>query len=216
MKRVLSEKDKEGQSGPQSGGSPSKTTQDGGSQHFFKIVTVFSCGEFLRCTFLFQTNPLLWPEQTQRRVDKSILFYYPSIYLLSLLVLSLLMFYRSLLKIYLVWYAYRLIQQEGIVPLQQPILLLFLGLIDAATTAWVPLCDGRAHLKLNVISSSSLLFSVRSASDTGQRPSAPRTNSEGHGSLKTKEHSPNPDRDKAAGKKSSDSGEEADKDFILI
>lgn len=41
LKRVLSEKDKEGQSVPQSGGSPSKTTQDGGSQHFFEIVTVF-------------------------------------------------------------------------------------------------------------------------------------------------------------------------------
>ncbi|XP_028985183.1 F-actin-uncapping protein LRRC16A-like isoform X2 [Betta splendens] len=44
------------------------------------------------------------------------------------------------------------------------------------------------------------------------RPSPLRANSEEHGPFKTK----NPDKDKAAGKKSSDSGEEADKDFILI
>ncbi|XP_075937574.1 F-actin-uncapping protein LRRC16A-like [Anarhichas minor] len=53
-------------------------------------------------------------------------------------------------------------------------------------------------------------------SDSVQRPSRLRTNSEDHGSFKTKDQSPNPDKDKAAGKKSSDSGEEADKDFILI
>ncbi|XP_068591580.1 F-actin-uncapping protein LRRC16A-like isoform X2 [Cebidichthys violaceus] len=53
-------------------------------------------------------------------------------------------------------------------------------------------------------------------SDSVQRPSRLRTNSEDHGSFKTKDQSPNPDKDKAAGKKTSDSGEEADKDFILI
>ncbi|XP_050931931.1 F-actin-uncapping protein LRRC16A isoform X2 [Lates calcarifer] len=56
----------------------------------------------------------------------------------------------------------------------------------------------------------------RVASDSVQRPSPLRTNSEDHGPFKTKDQSPNPDKDKAAGKKSSDSGEEADKDFILI
>ncbi|XP_042345949.1 F-actin-uncapping protein LRRC16A-like isoform X2 [Plectropomus leopardus] len=55
-----------------------------------------------------------------------------------------------------------------------------------------------------------------SVSDSVQRPSALRANSEDHGSFKTKDQSSNPDKDKAAGKKSSDSGEEADKDFILI
>lgn len=58
-----------------------------------------------------------------------------------------------------------------------------------------------------------LLFSVRSASESVQRSS---TNSEDRGSLKAKDQSPNPHKDKAAGKKSSDSGEEADKDLILI
>ncbi|XP_076593304.1 F-actin-uncapping protein LRRC16A-like isoform X1 [Chaetodon auriga] len=53
-----------------------------------------------------------------------------------------------------------------------------------------------------------------SVSDSVQRLSPLRTNSEDHGSFKAKEQSPNPD--KTAGKKSSDSGEEADKDFILI
>lgn len=53
-------------------------------------------------------------------------------------------------------------------------------------------------------------------SDSVQRPSPLRTNSEDHGSFKAKDQSPNPDKDKAARKKSSDSGEEADKDFILI
>ncbi|XP_040899698.1 F-actin-uncapping protein LRRC16A-like [Toxotes jaculatrix] len=56
---------------------------------------------------------------------------------------------------------------------------------------------------------------VRTASDSVQRPSPLRTSSEDHGP-KTKDQSPNPDKDKSAGKKSSDSGEEADKDFILI
>ncbi|XP_067366843.1 F-actin-uncapping protein LRRC16A-like isoform X4 [Channa argus] len=54
---------------------------------------------------------------------------------------------------------------------------------------------------------------VRAASDS-QRPSPLRTNSEDHGLFKTKDQSPN--LDKAMGKKSSDSGEEAEKDFILI
>lgn len=64
----------------------------------------------------------------------------------------------------------------------------------------------------------SLLFSGRagSVSDSIQRPSRLRTNSEDHGSFKTKDQAPNPDKDKAARKKSTDSGEEADKDFILI
>ncbi|TNN79985.1 F-actin-uncapping protein LRRC16A [Liparis tanakae] len=53
-------------------------------------------------------------------------------------------------------------------------------------------------------------------SDSVQRPSRLRANSEDHGSFKSKDQSQNPDKDKAAGKKSSDSGEEADKDFILI
>lgn len=53
-------------------------------------------------------------------------------------------------------------------------------------------------------------------SDSAQRASPLRTNSEDHGSLKAKDQSQNQDKDKAAGKKSSDSGEEADKDFILI
>lgn len=54
------------------------------------------------------------------------------------------------------------------------------------------------------------------ASDSVQRPSPLRANSEDHGPFKSKDQSPNPDKDKATGKKSSDSGEEADKDFILI
>ncbi|KAM6995384.1 F-actin-uncapping protein LRRC16A-like isoform 1-T1 [Tautogolabrus adspersus] len=55
-----------------------------------------------------------------------------------------------------------------------------------------------------------------SVSDSLQRPSPLRTNSEDHSSFKTKDQSPNRDKDKTAGKKSSDSGEEADKEFILI
>ncbi|XP_062421403.1 F-actin-uncapping protein LRRC16A-like isoform X2 [Pungitius pungitius] len=51
-------------------------------------------------------------------------------------------------------------------------------------------------------------------SDSAQRPSRLRTNSEDHGSIKIKDQSTK--TDKAAGKKSSDSGEEAEKDFILI
>ncbi|XP_039661914.1 F-actin-uncapping protein LRRC16A-like isoform X3 [Perca fluviatilis] len=53
-----------------------------------------------------------------------------------------------------------------------------------------------------------------SVPDSVQRPSRLRTNSEDHGSFKTKGQAPNPD--KAVRKKSSDSVEEADKDFILI
>ncbi|CAB1456548.1 unnamed protein product [Pleuronectes platessa] len=56
----------------------------------------------------------------------------------------------------------------------------------------------------------------RTASDSVQRSNPVRTNSEDHGPLKTKDQTPNPDKDKAAGRKSSDSREEADKDFILI
>ncbi|XP_058503606.1 F-actin-uncapping protein LRRC16A-like isoform X2 [Solea solea] len=56
----------------------------------------------------------------------------------------------------------------------------------------------------------------RTASDSAQRPNTVRTNSEDHGSLKTKDQCPNADKDKAAGKKSSESREEPDKDFILI
>uniref|UniRef100_A0A1A7XE59 Leucine rich repeat containing 16A n=1 Tax=Iconisemion striatum TaxID=60296 RepID=A0A1A7XE59_9TELE len=52
---------------------------------------------------------------------------------------------------------------------------------------------------------------VRSTSDTVRRSS---TNSEDQSSLKTKDKCPN--SDKATRKKSSDSGDEADKDFILI
>lgn len=61
------------------------------------------------------------------------------------------------------------------------------------------------------------MFSVRSppVSDPGQRPSLVRTNSEDQSSVKAKDQSPNPDKDKTTGKKSSDSGEEADKDLIL-
>lgn len=72
------------------------------------------------------------------------------------------------------------------------------------------------HLLLS--SSSLCACSVRAASvsDSVQRPSPLRTNSEDHGPFKTKDQSPNPDMDKAARKKSTDSGEEADKDFILI
>ncbi|XP_068179746.1 F-actin-uncapping protein LRRC16A-like [Antennarius striatus] len=56
-----------------------------------------------------------------------------------------------------------------------------------------------------------------SVSDTFQRLGPLCTNSEDHSSIKIKEQSLNLDKDKATGKKmSSDSGEEADKDFILI
>lgn len=51
--------------------------------------------------------------------------------------------------------------------------------------------------------------------DPGQRPSLARTNSEDQSAVKAKDQSPNPDKDKTTGKKSSDSGEEADKDIIL-
>lgn len=52
-------------------------------------------------------------------------------------------------------------------------------------------------------------------SDALQRPSLVRTNSEDQSSGKTKDQSPNLDKDKTTRKKSSDSGEEVDKDFIL-
>lgn len=51
--------------------------------------------------------------------------------------------------------------------------------------------------------------------DAGQQPSLIRTNSEDQASVKAKDQSPNPDKDKVTGK-SSHSGEEADKDIILI
>lgn len=66
----------------------------------------------------------------------------------------------------------------------------------------------------SVSSSLLLLFSVRAGS--AQRPSPLHATSEDHGSLKTKDQFSNPDKDKGARKKSSDSGEEVDKDFILI
>uniref|UniRef100_A0A674P5V6 Capping protein regulator and myosin 1 linker 1 n=1 Tax=Takifugu rubripes TaxID=31033 RepID=A0A674P5V6_TAKRU len=74
-------------------------------------------------------------------------------------------------------------------------------LLSSSTVKNIPLC----------------LFSVRSppVSDPGQRPSFVRTNSEDQSSVKAKDQSPNPDKDKTTGKKSSDSGEEADKDLIL-
>lgn len=53
-------------------------------------------------------------------------------------------------------------------------------------------------------------------SDASQRPSLVRANSEGQGSVKAKDQSPNTDKDKVTGKRSSHPGEEADKDFILI
>ncbi|XP_010765613.1 leucine-rich repeat-containing protein 16A [Notothenia coriiceps] len=53
-------------------------------------------------------------------------------------------------------------------------------------------------------------------SDSLQRPGRLRVNSEDHGSFKMKDQCPKQDKDKAAGNKSSDSVEEADKDFILI
>lgn len=53
-------------------------------------------------------------------------------------------------------------------------------------------------------------------SDSVQRPSALGTNTDDHGPFKSKDQPPNPDKDKATGKKSSDSGEEAEKAFILI
>ncbi|KAK5892625.1 hypothetical protein CesoFtcFv8_012986 [Champsocephalus esox] len=55
-----------------------------------------------------------------------------------------------------------------------------------------------------------------SVSDSLQRPGRLRVNSEDHGSFKTQDQCPKQDKDKAAGNKSSDSGEEAEKDFILI
>lgn len=62
------------------------------------------------------------------------------------------------------------------------------------------------------------MFLVRPppVSDAGQQSSLVRTNSEDQASVKAKDQSPNPDKDKVTGKKSSHSGEEADKDIILI
>uniref|UniRef100_A0A3Q2QT46 Capping protein regulator and myosin 1 linker 1 n=1 Tax=Fundulus heteroclitus TaxID=8078 RepID=A0A3Q2QT46_FUNHE len=57
---------------------------------------------------------------------------------------------------------------------------------------------------------------VKSASDAAQKSSPHSTNSDDPGSFKAKDKCPNPDKSKATSKKSSDSGEEADKDFILI
>nr|XP_057941349.1 F-actin-uncapping protein LRRC16A-like isoform X1 [Doryrhamphus excisus] len=54
-----------------------------------------------------------------------------------------------------------------------------------------------------------------SGSDSSQRSTHQRTNSDDHGPSKTKGPSPNADKEKT-GKKSSDSGEEADKEMILI
>ncbi|XP_041843062.1 F-actin-uncapping protein LRRC16A-like isoform X2 [Melanotaenia boesemani] len=66
------------------------------------------------------------------------------------------------------------------------------------------------------VSTSKTTQEARSASDGLQRSGSLSTNSEDHSSFKNKDKSPNPDRDNAASKKSSDSGEEANKDFILI
>ncbi|KAM6909751.1 F-actin-uncapping protein LRRC16A-like isoform 2-T2 [Xenentodon cancila] len=57
---------------------------------------------------------------------------------------------------------------------------------------------------------------VRSVSDAVQRCGPLSSNSEDRGSLKPKDKYPNPDKDKATSKKSSGSGEEADKDIFLI
>lgn len=77
----------------------------------------------------------------------------------------------------------------------------------------------RSSRSPNVIEDfASLVFSVRSppVSNAGQQPSLVRTNSEDQGSVKAKDQSPNPDKDKVTAKKSSHSGEEADKDIILM
>ncbi|KAM9723509.1 F-actin-uncapping protein LRRC16A-like isoform 4-T4 [Menidia menidia] len=66
------------------------------------------------------------------------------------------------------------------------------------------------------VSSNKSTQEAKSASDTAPRSGPLGINSEDHSSVKTKDKSPNPDKAKAARKKSSDSGEEADKDFILI
>uniref|UniRef100_H3CW70 Capping protein regulator and myosin 1 linker 1 n=1 Tax=Tetraodon nigroviridis TaxID=99883 RepID=H3CW70_TETNG len=58
--------------------------------------------------------------------------------------------------------------------------------------------------------------SADSAIKTTQRPGLVRANSEDQGSVKAQDQSPNPDKDKLTGKRSSHPGEEADKDFILI
>ncbi|XP_056141611.1 LOW QUALITY PROTEIN: F-actin-uncapping protein LRRC16A-like [Lampris incognitus] len=55
-----------------------------------------------------------------------------------------------------------------------------------------------------------------SLSDSARRPSPHSTNSEERDGVKAKDQSPNPDKEKEAGTKSSDSGEEADQYFILV
>lgn len=62
---------------------------------------------------------------------------------------------------------------------------------------------------------SSISVCLSAKPDSAHRPLL-RTNSEDHGPLKSKNQTPNSAKEKAAGKKSSDSSEEADKDFILI
>lgn len=82
------------------------------------------------------------------------------------------------------------------------------------------LVDGKMrHMEQQHSPTLNLLFSsacLSVKSDSAQRPGPPRGNPEDHGSLKAKNQSPNVDKDKAARKKSSDSGEEADKEFILV
>lgn len=64
----------------------------------------------------------------------------------------------------------------------------------------------------------SLFYNIvtRAASDSVHKPSPVRSISEDQGPLKTKDQSPNPDKNKTANKKSSDSRDEAEKDIILI
>lgn len=84
----------------------------------------------------------------------------------------------------------------------------------------IMLVDGKMrHMEQQHFPTLNLLFSsarLSVKSDSAQRPGPPRANPEDHGSLKAKNQSPNADKDKAARKKSSDSGEEADKEFILV
>lgn len=76
-----------------------------------------------------------------------------------------------------------------------------------------PLLTWMASCLLPHLTSSSV--SLLAKPDSAHRPLL-RTNSEDHGPLKAKNQTPNSAKEKATGKKSSDSGEEADKDFILI
>lgn len=99
-------------------------------------------------------------------------------------------------------------------------LFLYLLACDSCSQRHYTYCMSLINSKtLNVIFMFSLcLCSVRAASvsESVQRQSPLRTNSEDHGPFKTKDQSPNADKDKAMRKKSTDSVEEADKDFILI